>query len=167
MLKKKGFTLIELLVVIAIIAILIGLLLPAVQKVREAAAKAKCSNSLKQIGTAIHNYQSTFMSLPPGDTGNGNNGTWQHYLLPYLEQEALFKMYTNLGGQNGGTPSYATAGNNLTVSQTQIQALVCPSEPNGKGTHTNNYKFHNYAVNYGNTPTEPKTRLVGTHSPRQ
>jgi len=151
MLKKKGFTLIELLVVIAIIAILIGLLLPAVQKVREAAAKAKCSNSLKQIGTAIHNYQSTFMSLPPGDTGNGNNGTWQHYLLPYLEQEALFKMYTNLGGQNGGTPSYATAGNNLTVSQTQIQALVCPSEPNGKGTHTNNYKFHNYAVNYGNT----------------
>jgi prepilin-type N-terminal cleavage/methylation domain-containing protein len=151
MLKKKGFTLIELLVVIAIIAILIGLLLPAVQKVREAAAKAKCSNSLKQIGTAIHNYQSTFMSLPPGDTGNGNNGTWQHYLLPYLEQEALFKMYTNLGGQNGGTPSYATTGNNLTVSQTQIQALVCPSEPNGKGTHTNNYKFHNYAVNYGNT----------------
>lgn len=149
--KKKAFTLIELLVVIAIIAILIGLLLPAVQKVREAAAKAKCSNSLKQIGTAIHNYQSTFMSLPPGDTGNGNNGTWLHYLLPFLEQEALFKMYTNLGGQTGGTPSYATAGNNLTVSQTQIQALVCPSEPNGKSTQTNNYKFHNYAVNYGNT----------------
>ncbi|MEY4613093.1 MAG: Type secretion system protein [Planctomycetota bacterium] len=149
--SRKAFTLIELLVVIAIIAILIGLLLPAVQKVREAAAKAKCSNSLKQIGTAMHNYQTTFMSLPPGDTGNGNNGTWLHYLLPYLEQEALFRMYTNLAGQSGATPSYATAGNNLTVSQTQIAALVCPSEPNSMGTNTNNYKFHNYVVNYGNT----------------
>jgi prepilin-type N-terminal cleavage/methylation domain-containing protein/prepilin-type processing-associated H-X9-DG protein len=149
--KKQGFTLIELLVVIAIIAILIGLLLPAVQKVREAASKAKCSNNLKQIGTAMHNYQSTFMSLPPGDTGNGNNGTWAHYLLPYLEQEALSKMYTNLGAQAGGTPSYATTGGNLTVSQSRIQALVCPSEPNNGLARQSNFMFHNYAVNYGNT----------------
>jgi len=127
--KKQGFTLIELLVVIAIIAILIGLLLPAVQKVREAAAKAKCSNNLKQIGTAMHNYQSTFMSLPPGDTGNGNNGTWAHYLLPYLEQEALSKMYTNLGAQAGGTPSYATTGGNLTLAKVEFRLWFAPVNP--------------------------------------
>src|SRR5579871_3674786 len=127
--SHRGFTLIELLVVIAIIGVLVGLLLPAVQKVREAAARAKCLNNLKQIALATHNYHGAVNKFPPGvdqlpfATAPKYRGvTLYVYLLPYLEQNNLFTgwdMTNPLNNTNGGLNS---------KTATVLPILVCPSD---------------------------------------
>src|SRR5476651_2374484 len=91
--SRNGFTLIELLVVIAIIAVLIALLVPAVQKVREAAARTQCLNNLKQLALAMHNYEAVFNAFPPGRTTETPMHSWTAFILPYLEQDNVFQIY--------------------------------------------------------------------------
>jgi len=138
---RRGFTLIELLVVIAIIAILIGLLLPAVQKVREAAARMQCGNNLKQLGVAIHNYASANSSNLPGGIQGGlapyppyPGSPFMYTLLPYMEQGNISQTLSN----NGIYYSWGTGGN-VNGQTTVVKSYLCPSDAsnnNGLGPNT-------------------------------
>jgi prepilin-type N-terminal cleavage/methylation domain-containing protein/prepilin-type processing-associated H-X9-DG protein len=129
--NRSAFTLIELLVVIAIIAILIGLLLPAVQKVREAAARSKCSNNLKQIGLAFHNYESANQVFPPAYTLTASPfiaHAWGPYILSHIEQSGLASNYNFLTQLN-------TAGNQAVIT-THLKIMQCPSTPEPNRLYT-------------------------------
>jgi prepilin-type N-terminal cleavage/methylation domain-containing protein/prepilin-type processing-associated H-X9-DG protein len=163
---RRGFTLIELLVVIAIIAVLIALLLPAVQSAREAARRIQCTNNLKQIGLAMHNYHTSIGTFPcgismnPQTSGNAlsiaNWNSWsaQAMMLNYMEQVPL---YNAANFSWGPFPTGALTPINYTTAQVVVKAFLCPSDPNsGSGQNSDvayGGNINNYAASFGTDTT--------------
>ncbi len=153
--RSRGFTLIELLVVIAIIAILIGLLLPAVQKVREAAARAKCTNNLKQLALGAHGYHDVNNGLPPARKYDlWDSFTWTQYVMPYIEQQNVYNGFTALTlstnndyTQNGGDKS-PSGPSQRTAREAIITTFMCPSDTTNSGNELTSDTWGFYRGNY-------------------
>ncbi|NMC20296.1 MAG: DUF1559 domain-containing protein [Thermogutta sp.] len=170
---RRGFTLVELLVVIAIIGILIALLLPAVQAAREAARRSQCTNNLKQLGIALHNYHDTFGTLPfrqggTGGAGNDNRLSGFIGLLPFIEQRPLYDKISQPLDQDGdGTPDYPAFGprpwdGGYQPWKTQVEALLCPSDPARGMKQPGDIGFTSYCFSVGDwTPWASDTASRG------